>query len=70
MQPLRKFNNLEERSIEALNAKCRSGRKIRLPVFSLVAGNTPLTGFFQVHCQKFCSMGSLDQTLRPEYEWQ
>ena len=33
---LRKFNNLEERSIKALNAKCRSGRKVKLPLSSLV----------------------------------
>ena len=45
MQPLRKFNNLEERSIEALNAKCLSGRKVRLPLSSLVAENTPLVSF-------------------------
>ena len=42
MQPLRKFNNLEERSIGALNAKCLRGRKVRLPLSSLVAENTPL----------------------------
>ena len=40
MQPLLKFNNLEERSIEALNAKCRSGRKVKLPLSSLVVANT------------------------------
>ena len=45
MQPLRKFNNLEERSIGALNAKGWSGRKIRLPLPFLVAGNTPLVSF-------------------------
>ena len=45
MQPLRKFNNLEERSIGALNAKCLSGRKVRLPLSSLVAENTPLVSF-------------------------
>ena len=45
MQPLRKFNNLEERSIGALNAKCWSGRKVRLPLSSLVAENTPLVSF-------------------------
>ena len=45
MQPLGKFNNLEERSIGALNAKCLSGRKVRLPLSSLVAENTPLVSF-------------------------
>ena len=43
MQPLLKFNNLEERSIEALNAKCRSGRKvaarIRVTVIMIVITN-------------------------------
>ena len=45
MQLLRKFNNREERSIGALNAKCWSGRKIRLPLSSSVVGNTPLVSF-------------------------
>ena len=48
MQPLLKFNNLEERSIEALNAKCRSGRKVKLPLSSLVAANTPLVSFPEI----------------------
>ena len=48
MQPLLKFNNLEERSIEALNAKCRSGRKVKLPLSSLVDANTPLVSFPEI----------------------
>ena len=39
---LRKFNNLEECRLEALNAKCRSERKVKLPLPLLVAANTPL----------------------------
>ena len=48
MQPLLKFNNLEERSIKALTAKCRSGRKVKLPLSSLVAANTPLVSFPEI----------------------
>ena len=48
MQPLLKFNNLEERSIEALNAKCRSGRKVKLPLHLLVAANTPLVSLPEI----------------------
>ena len=38
----------EECRIEALDANCRSGRKVKLPLSSLVAANTPLVSLPEI----------------------
>ena len=59
MQPLRKFNNLEERSIGALNAKCLSGRKVRVS-FMFLARNFVAWAWWTKPCGQNTSRSNND----------